>query len=144
MVVTVAPGRADESARVADALDDGLEASLLTAAGEAVRLPGELRAVLSAAARALSDGQEVVVAGKDSYLTTQEAADFLGVSRPTLIRTLDLGEIPYQRPNSHRRIKLADLVAHQGERAARRAALDRSLAMSDELDQFDGGFVPTR
>jgi excisionase family DNA binding protein len=144
VTLTVVPGRVDESARVADALSGDREASLLTAEGEAVRLPVELRAVLSAAARALSDGQAVVVAGRDSYLTTQEAADFLGVSRPTLIRALELGEIPYQRPNSHRRIKLADLVAHQAERSERRAAVDRLLAMSDELDPFDGGFVPTR
>jgi excisionase family DNA binding protein len=95
--------------------------------------------------QALSDGQEVIVAAKDSYLTAQEAADFLGVSRPTMIRILDLGEVPYERPNSHRRIKVADLLRYKEKRAERRRVLDGMLAQSDEMDPYDiDHFVPTR
>ena len=93
----------------------------------------------------MSDGQEVIVATKDSYVTAQEAADYLGVSRPTLVRILDLGEIPYERPNSHRRIKLADLMAYKQRHEASRAALDDLLASSVDLEQYDTGeFVSTR
>jgi excisionase family DNA binding protein len=92
----------------------------------------------------LTDGQEVLVATRESCLTAQEAADFLGVSRPTLIRVLDLGEIPFERPNSHRRIRLADVVAYKAERTRRRAALDELLSMSDDMAEHDGGFVRTR
>lgn len=101
--------------------------------------------MLSTAAQVLSDGQTVMVATKDSYLTAQEAANFLGVSRPTMIRILDLGEIPYERPNSHRRIKLADLTRYQAERTGRRHILDGFLAQSDEMDQYETDhFIPTR
>ena len=145
MSVTIAPAQARDLARVAGALDGAGDVVLVASAGSSVSLPSELRQLLSAAVRAMSDGQEVIVAAKDSLVTAQEAADFLGVSRPTLIRILDLGEIPYERPNSHRRIRLADLVAYKEHRETSRAALDDLLASSVALDEYDTGeFVRTR
>ena len=145
MSVTIAPAQARELARVAGTLDEAGDVALVTSAGGRVSLPGELRQLLSAAVRAMSDGQEVILAAKDSVVTAQEAADLLGVSRPTLVRILDLGEIPYERPNSHRRIRLADLVAYKDRREANRAALDDLIASSVGLDDYDTGeLVRTR
>lgn len=57
-------------------------------------------------------------------MTTQQAADFLGISRPTLVRLLEAGDIPFDKPGRHRRVKLEDLVDYQASaRAGRRAAL---------------------
>ncbi|MDR1512181.1 MAG: helix-turn-helix domain-containing protein [Propionibacteriaceae bacterium] len=137
MTLTVAPERAHDLTDVTDALAHDTDLALMTADGRRVALPAELRTVLTAAAQSLSQGQEILLATKDSYLTAQEAADYLGVSRPTMIRILDLGEVPYERPNSHRRIKLADLADYRIERQRRRAALDELARLSVELDEHD-------
>jgi excisionase family DNA binding protein len=145
MVLTVAPEHQAALAAAARALAAPGGVVLLTEREERVELPAELRQVLQAAAEALVGGRPVVVEAEDRYLTTQEAADYLGVSRPTMIRILESGQVAYERPNSHRRVKLADLARHQAQRAARRAALDELARSSVELEDCDTGlFVPTR
>ncbi|MDQ6946911.1 MAG: excisionase family DNA-binding protein, partial [Actinomycetota bacterium] len=69
----------------------------------------------------------------------QEAADFLGVSRPTLVKLLEDGAIQFERPNRHRRVRLQDLLAFQERRRAeRRAALNQLTAEAGELGLYDG------
>lgn len=48
----------------------------------------------------------ITVAPTHTVLTTSEAADLLGISRPTLVRLLEAGEIPYEQPGRHRRVRL--------------------------------------
>jgi excisionase family DNA binding protein len=76
-------------------------------------LPAELLEVLGLAAAALAEGRPVTLSCHEQVLSTQEAADLLGVSRPTLVRLLDAGVIPFDQPRRHRRVQLADLLAYQ-------------------------------
>lgn len=77
-------------------------------------------------ATAMAQGQGVTVMAQSALLTTQEAAELLGISRPTLVRLLKDDEIPYEQRGRHRRILLADLLAYQERmRRERREALDR-------------------
>ncbi|WP_220448351.1 helix-turn-helix domain-containing protein [Nonomuraea diastatica] len=71
-------------------------------------------------------------------MTTQEAADLLGVSRPTVVRLLERGEIPFEQPGRHRRFLLRDVLAYQERRRhQRQASLDRMVEISEEADLYE-------
>ncbi|MFJ3051929.1 helix-turn-helix domain-containing protein [Pseudomonas nitroreducens] len=90
----------------------------------AMRLFGEILSEIAL-------GHAVRVVPVHAELTTQEAADLLNVSRPTLVRLLDHGAMPYTKTGSHRRIKLRDLVDYYERRdAANFAALDELAAQA--------------
>ena len=51
----------------------------------------------------------------NTTITTQEAADLLGVSRPTLVRLIDAGKLPAEKINRHRRLPLGDVLEYHRE-----------------------------
>lgn len=95
--------------------------------GEAV-LPDELREMITNVVMALRRGQAITLAPHALRLTTQQAADLLGVSRPTLVKLLEDGKIPFETPNRHRRIQLSDLLTYQASRRTERRETLRDLA----------------
>ena len=118
-------------------------ATLVGPEDERVVLPAEVFDVLRGVVEAMSQGQAVVVAPVHQRLTTQEAADLLGMSRPTFVRLLDAGEIPYDRPRRHRRIRLDDLLAYTERRSAEsRAALDRMVEIAQEAGMYERTATP--
>lgn len=111
--------------------------ALVAANGERLELPEAMYEVLRQVASALSSGMGVSVAPLNALLTTQEAADYLGVSRPTLVRILDRGELPMERPGRHRFVRLKDLVEYREQvGAARRLALEAMVADAEEDDLY--------
>jgi len=68
-----------------------------------VALPPDLYRALRQVVNALDQGLAVTIAPLTQVLTTQQAADLLGVSRPTVIKLLDEGKIRFERVGSRRR-----------------------------------------
>ncbi len=68
------------------------------------------------AAEVLATGDGVVVAPVSKELTTQQAADVLGVSRQYLVRLLDAGRLPFTRTGTRRRVALHDVLALRAAR----------------------------
>ena len=90
-----------------------LEASsgaALTINGETIDLPSAVAEALLQVVDAMRRGLAVTVAPQGQRLTTQEAADMLGISRPTLVRMLEAGEIPFEKVRRHRRLFLTDVL----------------------------------
>ncbi len=112
---------------------------LLGPDGEQVPLPAEVYRVLRQVVDVMRQGKATLVAPQGLLLTTQEAADFLGVSRPTLVKLLENGAIAFERPNRHRRVRLQDLIDfQQRRRAERRVGLNQLTEEAGELGLYDG------
>ena len=90
-----------------------------------VTLPEAVVDILFRVAENLSKGRTIALMAFNSRLSTHQAARFLGVSRPYLVKLLESGEIGYTKVGTHRRIKFEDLTQFKETRdAKRRAALD--------------------
>jgi excisionase family DNA binding protein len=113
--------------------------------GEHLVLPPEVFEVLRGVIEAMASGQAVTIAPVHQRLTTQEAADLLGISRPTLVKLLEAGEIPFEQPGRHRRVRLADVLSYRERASAeRRAALDHMVEIADEADLYELTATPKR
>lgn len=119
--------------------------AIVAADGTQTEIPESMVEVLRQVAQALGHGLGVNVAPLNAMLTTQEAADYLGISRPTLVRILDRGDLPMQRPGRHRYVRLSDLLDYRERtRRERRDALDEMVAVSEEAGMYDAtdGLAP--
>ena len=129
---TVLPAHDSALLDAAEGLLAGAEQVSLSAGGRSVPLPPELRQLLSEVVHTMRRGQAITLAPLGQQLTTQQAADLLGVSRPTLIKLLDAGRIPYDTPGRHRRLRLSDVLAYQQARRAEQRDALRQLAQDAE------------
>ena len=62
---------------------------------------------------AMSQRQPVSLIPQKHELTTQEAAAFLNVSRPFVVKQLEAGKIPFRKVGRHRRVEFEQLVKYQ-------------------------------
>ena len=99
--------------------------ALIGADGEKIELPPSIHELLKNILRDMQAGLAVSLVPEKQQLTTQRAAQILGISRPFLIKLLDAGDIPYHRTGSHRRVYLQDLLVYKKRRdEARHLALN--------------------
>ena len=120
--VTADEREVDAVRKVARLLDDSArdgmtgEIRLSTADGQALDLPASMRKILRQAVPLLTQGEAVTVTSLHKEMTTQEAADFLNMSRPSLVKLLEDGVIPYIKVGTHRRVRLNDLLSYEKRR----------------------------
>lgn len=76
----------------------------------------------------LESSAEAVVLPSDSVVSTQQAADLLGVSRMTVVRLIDRGELTAEGGGVHRRIAASELARYRVASAARRRVALHGLA----------------
>ncbi len=106
--------------------------------GASVEISGPMFEVLLQVAAAMKAGLAVTVAPHHLTLSTQEAADLLRISRTTLVRLLENGEIPFEKPSRHRKVRLDDLLEYRTrQRSAAEQALADMVADTERLGLYD-------
>ena len=123
---------ADETRRALEAFRKG---ALIT--GDAA-LPASAAAAMERVLEVIADGEGVAIIPLDAEITTQEAADLLGIPRPTLLELLQSGVIPHRTADANRRMKLVDVLAYRDRRRAEQEAmLDELVAENQRLGLYD-------
>jgi len=79
-------------------------AALISSTGERIDLPNTVYKILRRVVTLMSHGQAVTLIPDNQAVTTQRAADILGVSRPFFIKLLDTGAMAYHRVGNQRRV----------------------------------------
>lgn len=114
-------------------LEDGTER--LSDDSPILKLPPNVLRLFADMLGNLAQGHAVAIMPKEMYVSTQEAAMYLNVSRPYFIRMLEEGKIAYQKVGTHRRIKFEDIVAYKEERRkASNEALDALARQAQDLN----------
>ena len=109
----------------------------LRAEGLFAELPAELVQALRYIVRELDSGREVTISSSTEVLTSQQAADLLGMSRPTLVRLLDSGHLPFEKVGSHRRVLRRDVLAFRERRRQEQYAALDAMPFYDDDDMPD-------
>ncbi len=110
-----------------------------------IEVPPAMLEMIRELAEVLLEGDMAVVVPIHQELTTQEAADFLNVSRPYLVKILEEGAIPFHMVGTHRRLKLDDVLTFKEQLyKTRRDALAEMARISQEAGMYDRSSAETR
>ena len=104
----------------------------------ALELPPKVLRFFAEMLGAMAEQKLVTLVPQKHELTTQEAAAFLNVSRPFVIKEIEAGKIPHRKVGRHRRVAFTDLVKYQ---RASQAASDQALQdLTDQAQQLGLGY----
>lgn len=113
-----------------------VQAKLVGTEGGEIPIPESVFELLRQITEHLAEGKTVSVVAVDRELTTNQAADFLNVSRPFLMTLLKKGEIPFTKVGKHHRIRFEDLRAYKERRDAQRRTVLDELVREAEAGGF--------
>jgi excisionase family DNA binding protein len=124
----------DENERrvVAQADDDASEVKIRVGTQDVALPPAASRAVRRLL-HGLATGSPVHLVPADAELTTQQAAELLGLSRTYVVRLIDQGTLPGHMVGTHRRLRASDVLAYRSQRAHRLDALDAITSADEDL-----------
>jgi len=100
-----------------------------------IELPRSVHQALTKVVAALHAGKAVTIAPQTMKLTTQQAADLLGVSRPTVVRLITDGTLPAERIGNRHRLLLDNVLAYREHR--RKRQYEALAATTVDIDAGD-------
>ena len=99
-----------------------------------IAVPAQVLRVLAKTLGMMARGQTITLVHEQQELSTVEAANFLNVSRPFIIKEIQHGRLPHRMVGTHRRVLFSDLVDYAKKmREGQQSALDQMAANEREL-----------
>jgi excisionase family DNA binding protein len=106
--------------------------------GLAIELSPMMAKVLRRIAEDWSTHRAISIVSHETKLTTQQAAEFIGVSRPTLIKLLDEHRVPLELVGRHRKIAFEDLrILRDQLRTKRFKAIHEMRRIAESAGEYD-------
>ena len=106
--------------------------------GETTAVSPEIARLVREILATLASGKPVMVAEPIEEMTPNQAADFLNVSRPYVLKLLDEAVLPYRLVGTHKRIPYADLAAYKVQQMARsRRAMAEIIRHSEDNGLYE-------
>lgn len=117
--------------------------ALISSSGERVELPNTVYEVLRKVVELMVRGQSVTLVPDKQVVTTQRAADLLGMSRPFFVKLLQAGVMAHHRVGNQRRVYLKDVLLFAKRRdQERQDALDRLTRDAFEAGLYESTGIP--
>ena len=99
---------------------------------EKIKIPLHALKLLAKILKATSQGKTISVVPIATEMTTQAAAEFLGCSRPHLVKLLEEGKIAFTKVGKHRRVQFEDVANYRKKMKSRQKELLIDIMKSDE------------
>ena len=110
--------------RALSSITSETELRITTVIGEKeIRLPEAAQKAVNRLLHDLAEGLPVHLLTSKHELSTQQAADLLGLSRTYVAQLIDQGTLPAVLVGTHRRLRANDVITYKQHREARLTAL---------------------
>ncbi len=123
-----------QAKEILHALHPDLQTIKMELSGQKFTLPKGLVAMLRDILTSTAQGQAITILPNNTELTSQEAAEFLHVSRQFLVNEADAGRIECRRIGSHRRFTLQHVMKYQ--RLTEQESLAARQALTDQAQEL--------
>ena len=80
-----------------------------------IKIPLSALKLLGDILKLMGEGKLISIVPIAAEMTTQAAAEFLGCSRPHLVKLLEEGKIQFTKVGKHRRIKFDDIIQYKNK-----------------------------
>lgn len=123
--------------RRAQVVQTGPRVIKLRSDGDELELPIEVFAMIKEILGQMAQGNAIMLVPAEKEVSTQEVASLLNVSRPTVVKLMENGDLPYTTTGvgGHRRAKYRDVMEYKQRLAKRRSkGLDRLAEIAQDND----------
>lgn len=143
-MTAVSPKRvtiSEETAQLAKRarIPQGARLTIQSPDGHHIAIDEDLQVMLLRVLQGVGEAGSVRIGPIPNELTSSEAAELLGISRPTMVKLARGGEVDFYEVGSHIRFHRDDILALRSERENRRRQAFEELRAfeADHLDGFD-------